>query len=92
MGITNNKQKMTWLLAAVYIFILVWLILFKMAMPSEIPYLDHIRNINLVQFYYDNETSGHASEVIKNVILFIPLGLNLRSMGLSPIFRRHQKA
>lgn len=83
LGITNNKQKMTWLLAAVYIFILVWLILFKMAMPSEIPYLDHIRNINLIPFYYDNETSGHASEVIKNVILFIPLGLYLRIMGLS---------
>ena len=82
MGVKNKKQKMTKLLTAVYILILVWLILFKMAMPAEIPYLDHIRNINLIPFYYDNETSGHAAEVIKNVILFIPLGLYLSIMGL----------
>ncbi len=83
MGVINKKQKMTKLLTAVYILILVWLILFKMAMPAEMPYLEHIRNINLIPFYYDNETSGHAAEVIKNVILFIPLGLYLAILGLN---------
>lgn len=52
-------------------------------LTEEIKKLPANYRISIHLFYYDNETSGHAAEVIKNVILFIPLGLYLAILGLN---------
>ena len=44
--------------------------------------LDKIRNINLIPFYYENNVSFHFREVIENVIIFIPLGIYLKMIGI----------
>jgi glycopeptide antibiotics resistance protein len=54
-----------------------------MSTLSEIPYLDHIRNINLIPFHYDDETSSHLSEVLENVMIFIPLGVYLKMLKIT---------
>lgn len=74
----NKKIKWVWVtLFGVYIFLLVWIILFKLGMAGN--ELDHIRSINLIPFYYDNETNVayHVREVVENVLVFVPFGIYL---------------
>ena len=78
----NKAKSVTIVLTIIYSFIVVWIILFKMSTLSEIPYLDHIRNINLIPFHYDDETSSHLSEVLENVMIFIPLGVYLKMLKI----------
>ena len=53
-----------------------WIILFKMSFSlSE---LSRIRAINLIPFFYEEETSFHLREVLMNIVAFIPLGLFLK--------------
>lgn len=47
-------------------------------MSFSISEFDRIRGINLIPFYYDKETSFHLSEVVRNVLAFIPLGVFLK--------------
>lgn len=70
------------ILTGIYVIALLWIIIFKMSIPSEIIYLDHLRSINFIPFYYDEQVSSHFSEVIENVLVFIPLGLYLRMLKL----------
>ena len=79
----NKAKSVTIVLTTIYSFIVVWIILFKMSALSEIPYLDHIRNINLIPFHYDDETSSHLSEVLENVMIFIPLGVYLKMLKIT---------
>ena len=79
----NKAKSVTIVLTIIYSFIVVWIILFKMSTLSEIPYLDHIRNINLIPFHYDDETSSHLSEVLENVMIFIPLGVYLKMLKIT---------
>ncbi len=79
----NKAKSVTIVLTTIYSFIVVWIILFKMSTLSEIPYLDHIRNINLIPFHYDDETSSHLSEVLENVMIFIPLGVYLKMLKIT---------
>ena len=60
----------------------VWIILFKMATLSEISNLGYIRNINLIPFYYDVERTYHLSEVMNNVVIFVPFGVYLKMLKL----------
>ena len=76
----SKTKSVTAVLTSIYAVIVVWIILFKMATLSEITYLDHIRNINLIPFHYDVERSYHLSEVLKNVMLFIPLGVYFKML------------
>ena len=34
-----------------------------------------MRGINLIPFYYDQETSVHLKEVLFNILVFVPLGV-----------------
>ena len=79
----NKAKSVTIVLTIIYSFIVVWIILFKMSTLSEIPYLDHIRNINLIPFHYDDETSSHLSEVLEDVMIFIPLGVYLKMLKIT---------
>ena len=79
----DSNRRLTRLLAVVYILIVIWIILFKLSMPSEIAKLDRIRRINLIPFYYDTEVSGHFSEILENLLIFIPVGLYLKMLGKS---------
>ena len=74
----KSQSRLTLALAIVYGLLVVWIILFKMSPIPEIPYLDHIRHINLIPFHYDTEVDSHAQEVIENLLIFIPLGLYLK--------------
>ena len=53
---------------------------------SEIENMDHLRSINLIPFHYDEETNSHFSEVIKNIIFFVPLGVYLKMLGKHNLF------
>ena len=79
----NKVKPLTIVLTVIYAVIVVWIILFKMSALSEIVYLDHIRSINLIPFYYDVETSSHLSEVLKNVLIFIPLGIYFQMLKIT---------
>ena len=76
----KSQSRLTLALAIVYGLLVVWIILFKMSPIPEIPYLDHIRHINLIPFHYDTEVDSHAQEVIENLLIFIPLGLYLKML------------
>ncbi len=34
-----------------------------------------MRVINLIPFYYDQETTTHSTEILYNIIVFVPLGV-----------------
>lgn len=74
MPFSSKRQKVVSVVVfAVYLALLVWLVLFKFATnASEIP---HLRGINWLPFHYAEETSSHASEVVQNILIFIPLGV-----------------
>ncbi len=71
-----KENKLMLVLTVILCLLIGWIILFKMSIsPSD---LARIRGINLIPFYYDEETSFHLREVIMNVLAFIPLGLFLK--------------
>ncbi len=75
-----KETKWAFALAAVYCLLIGWIILFKMSVSlSQIP---RIRCINLIPFYYEEETPFHLSEVVLNVLAFIPLGIYLRLLRI----------
>lgn len=69
----NNKEKaFTYIVFAVYLMLLCWLVLFKLA--TSLNMIPSMRGINVIPFYYDKEVSFHAREVIYNAIIFVPAG------------------
>ena len=73
----SSKQRIiSRIIFSVYFILLVWLILFKFATSlSELP---SIRGINLIPFYYEQETNIHSKEVLYNILVFIPLGIYIQ--------------
>ena len=70
---STKQKRLSCIVFGIYLFLLVWLALFKFATSlSELP---SIRGINFIPFYYDQETSAHLKEVLYNIIVFIPLGV-----------------
>ena len=78
----NKAKAVTIVLTAIYFLMVVWIILFKMSTFSEIAHLDRIRNINLIPFHYDEEQSYHLNEVLKNVTIFMPLGVYFKMLKI----------
>lgn len=74
-----NKRIKT--LFIIYMIILIWIILFKLSI--NIGDMDTIRKINLRLFYYENAATFQVKEVIENIIIFIPMGIMLKCMGVS---------
>lgn len=73
----ERGTKLTWLLFAVYILLLTWIIIFKMAFSAQD--LPEIRNINLIPFgesvIVNNELD--IQELLYNMIAFVPVGIYL---------------
>ena len=69
-------KKTTHRLFTMYIFLVIWIILFKLAI--SIDQLPQFRSINLIPFYYPNKTTYQIREVLDNLIIFIPFGLYLK--------------
>ena len=70
----------TKILLGIYFLLLVWIILFKLSFSFSD--LETLRSINLIPFYYSNQTSFHLSEVMDNVLIFIPLGILLKMLNI----------
>ena len=64
-------KKTTHILFTIYLFLVIWIILFKLSV--SIDQLPHFRSINLIPFYYPNKTTYQIREVLDNLIIFIPL-------------------
>lgn len=71
----KREQKVTVVLLGIYMVLLTWIILFKMA-PSiaEVP---HLRNINLIPYGDSLIVNGKldVSELLQNAIAFLPIGV-----------------
>ena len=55
-------KKTTHILFTIYIFLVIWIILFKLSV--SIDQLPHFRSINLIPFYYPNKTTYQIREVL----------------------------
>ena len=74
-------KKTTHILFTIYIFLVIWIILFKLSV--YIDQLPHFRSINLIPFYYPNKTTYQIREVLDNLIIFIPFGLYLKTLNIN---------
>ena len=74
-------KKTTHILFTIYLFLIIWIILFKVYVSIE--QLPHFRSINLIPFYYPNKTGFQISEILDNVIIFIPFGLYLKTLNIN---------
>ena len=73
---STKQKRISYIVFSVYFILLIWLVLFKFATNlSELP---SIRSINLIPFYYNQETNTHLREVLYNIIVFVPLGVYLQ--------------
>ncbi|WML44608.1 glycopeptide resistance protein VanZ-A [Neobacillus sp. PS3-40] len=77
-------------LLALYLVILIWLVLFKLQYNILSVFNYHQRSLNLIPFAAPSIVNGSFSEMIDNVIIFIPLGLllnvNFKKVGILPKF------
>lgn len=74
---TNHQVKLTFGLFIVYLFVLTWIILFKMQFSFyDLP---RFRGLNLIPFAGSVIKNGRLdyNEIILNIIVFIPFGLYL---------------
>lgn len=74
----KKKEKINYtvpILFLLYLALLIWIILFKL--QFSILDLDQVRKINLIPFYYEHEVTFHATEVLQNVLIFMPFGIYL---------------
>jgi len=72
----NNKtNKLTNVLFIIYLIALFWIIVFKFNV--QFSYMGNMRSINLIPFSESLIINGklHFSEIIMNVVIFIPLGV-----------------
>ncbi len=79
----KKKISLIHILFGIYLVLLIWIILFKLAFSFEdIRLMFGYRAVNLIPFYYDNEVSIHFREVVENLLIFIPFGLYLGMWGI----------
>ncbi len=71
-----KNKKITSILLGIYIILLTWIIVFKMQLSWNFPY---IRSINLIPFAESVIINGkiYFSEIFNNCLVFIPVGLYL---------------
>lgn len=74
-------KKTKHILFTIYLFLIIWIILFKLSVSIE--QLPHFRSFNLIPFYYPNETTYQIKEVLENMIIFIPFGLYLKTLNIN---------
>lgn len=83
------RQRLLQILFVIYLLAVTWIILFKMAFSFD--QLPCIRNINLLPFQGSAIVNGKASlsEIIDNVIIFIPCGIYVSCLFSNlPIYKK----
>lgn len=72
---TKRQKTMSAIVCGVYIYLLIWLILFKFNI--NFADLDHMKNINLIPFQESLIVNGRIDlkEIIYNILVFVPLGV-----------------
>ncbi len=72
---TKQQRNLSLVIFGVYMFLLIWLILFKFT--TNLKDLSHIRNINFIPFQESMIVNGklELSEIIYNILVFVPLGV-----------------
>lgn len=79
-----KKLNTTKLLFGSYVFLLIWIILFKASFSfSDVKWLFGSRSINLIPFYYDRAVSFQLEEVMMNVLIFVPFALYLKMLDVN---------
>lgn len=76
----EGHQKLYYItisLFMVYLLFLVWVIMFKL--EFSLAGIDQVREYNFIPFHYEGgrNTGFHFSEVINNMLIFIPVGIYL---------------
>ncbi len=73
---SNNPNKLTLVLFAIYLIALFWILLFKLGV--QFSYMEN-RTVNLVPFIQLFSTNGKIDfpEIIMNIVIFVPLGIYL---------------
>lgn len=74
----TRESKITAFLLVVYLFLLTWIILFKMQFSiQDLSHFTDFRDINFVPFAGSVMTNGQidAGEIIYNIVAFIPFGI-----------------
>lgn len=71
----KHKHQVTFGLTWFYLVLLIWIVLFKMAMRVE--QLPDLRGVNVIPFAQSAIANGQIDldEILGNVIIFIPLGV-----------------
>lgn len=72
---SKRQRNLSLLILGIYLFLLIWLILFKF--NTNFRDLDHFRNINLIPFQGSLIVNGHLQirEILYNILVFVPLGV-----------------
>ena len=73
-----REDRVSCAVFAVYLFLLCWLVLFKLGVSAED--IQRLRSLNLIPFYYDSQSSVHLREVVFNILVFIPAGFYFSAM------------
>lgn len=78
----KRNLTLTKIVFSIYFILLAWLILFKLS--TNIYDIPHMRNLNLVPFGQSVILNGKMdySEIIYNIIVFIPLGIYMMILNL----------
>ena len=76
----KREKRLTSILLVIYLAILTWIILFKMA--TSVDGIPNLRGVNLIPFGDSLITNARldTSELLDNVLVFIPFGLYLGSL------------
>jgi len=73
----SQLRRRSFIFAGLYLFFLAWIILFKLALPHLGS--GELRSIKLLPFIADARFAASGlKESLVNLLLFIPIGLNLR--------------
>ena len=82
----RNMKRIPWLFG-IYCLLLVWIILFKLSFSLEdLQALAGQRSVNLIPFHYEDDmrfARFHWTEVLENILVFIPFGVYLRLLNVS---------
>lgn len=82
----EKQYPLTIALFIIYLFILTWIILFKLTL--NFPDLDHLRSINLIPFSSSAIVNGQIAlkEIVYNIIIFIPFGIYVKYVKTKVVF------
>jgi glycopeptide antibiotics resistance protein len=75
MEVNNKTNKLTKVLFIIYLIAIFWIIVLKFSI--QLPPLRNMRSINLIPFSEPLVLNGKiaVSEIIMNVVIFVPLGM-----------------